>query len=113
MSITIRDLKSINGSFDVYGNIADEIGICFENNGTEFLTEYGINYFNDILDIEVEIRNDIILILTDKIKIINIDLFEFDDYDSYPSIIRKIYDLFWFYSGYVDDVLYNKLFIVK
>jgi hypothetical protein len=110
----VKDLYCINGGFDVYENIADGIGVGFENDGKEWLTEEGKKHFKSVLDFEVEIRPNVIIILTDKkVPQKTIDRYDFENYEGYPPIIKKLNDLFWSYSGECTSEQWAKWFIEK
>lgn len=108
----IKDLKALNGCWDVYGNIADEIAVAFENDGKEWLSDEGKEHFKDVLEIGVEIYKDIIFIKTDEvIPSAEADKYEWDGYESYHPTAQKLSDLFWGYAGYCSEEDYAKWFI--
>jgi len=110
----VKDLRVISGGFDVYENIADGIGVAFENDGKEWLTEEGKKHFKSVLDFEIEIHPNTIIILTDKkISQKTIDKYDFENYEGYPPSIKKLSDLFWGYAGQCTTEEWKKWFIEK
>lgn len=107
----IKDLHSLDGSWDVYGNIADEVGIAFVNEGHEWLTEDGRKHFKDVLELNVRVTNKLIMVDTESaLSKDDIDNFEFNSYESYPDLVKLLSDLFWSYAGYCSPENWDKWF---
>jgi hypothetical protein len=110
----VKDLFTIVGCWDVYEDIADEVGIAFDSDGKNPLTEQGKRKFKTALNMEVKaIYNGMVIVDTTKYfkdKHINIDDYDFETRDTTPKEILNLIDLFWSLAGYCSVDEYNKYF---
>ncbi len=110
----VKDLFTISGSWDIYENIADLIGVAFDSEGKDVLTEEGKKFFEVALEFPIaSISEGIVVIDSDKFfkeSKIDIDSFDFEDRDTIPKELLNVIDLFWFYAGYCSVEDYEKYF---
>ena len=110
----VKDLLTVKGSWDVYENIADEIGIAFDSEGVNPLTDEGMKKFRTALNFEIlRIDKDMIVINTEKYfkdKKINIEKYDFESRKGIPKQVLNLIDFFWYYAGYCSQSDYDKYF---
>jgi len=93
----IREFIKQSIDIDVYDNVCDGIGIAYC--GPMSLTEEGEKQFADVLDYDIEFRNDVAIVDTDR--------------HDWKRRLRKAEEFFYAIAGYVDNDLFEKWFIME
>ena len=101
--LTIKDLFNMYGSWDVYDDIAECIGVAFVADGKNPLTEAGKERFDKILDIPVVINDCYVIVQLERYlqsKNIDIESYSFEGEDK-PEILIDLEVFFWGSAGYI------------
>ena len=102
----VKDLIVSAVCVDVYEVIADCIGVAFDGDGENPLTEKGMKRFSKVLNMDVYVGRDIAVIDTETYfnqKGINVSGFDFETPETTPKLVNDLVDLFMSIAGYTDN----------